>query len=163
MILRDAAPADLPRIREILDQAINAGFRTAHLETPTAETLAAWLAVHSPERWPVVVLEEDGVITGWACISKYRAGRLALEGVGVVSYFVDFALQRGGRGARLMEHLVERARALPFHSLMAILIDGNDGSLALLRRFGFSEWGRLPGVVRMRGEARDHLYWGRTL
>ncbi len=163
MILRDATPADLPRIREILDQAIAAGFRTAHLETPTPEVLAAWLAEHSPARWPVVVLEEDGLITGWACVSKYRAGRRALEGVGVVSYFVDFAQQQGGRGARLMEHVLERARALPLHSLLAILIGGNDGSLALLRRFGFSEWGRLPGVVRMRGEHRDHLYWGRTL
>jgi RimJ/RimL family protein N-acetyltransferase len=47
--------------------------------------------------------------------------------------------------------------------LVAILLDQNPASIALLHRFGFSRWGVMPGIALIKGERADHLYYGLKL
>ena len=46
---------------------------------------------------------------------------------------------------------------------MAILLDCNSASIALLKKYGFSEWGRLPEIACLSGCYFDHLYYGKAL
>ena len=45
-------------------------------------------------------------------------------------------------------------------TLVAIVIEANSASIALLERFGFKKWGALPGVVEFGEKIYDHLYLG---
>jgi len=50
-----------------------------------------------------------------------------------------------------------------FSVLIAILLDKNVASIALLRKFGFEEWGRMPGIAKIEKQVADHLYYGLRL
>jgi L-amino acid N-acyltransferase YncA len=47
--------------------------------------------------------------------------------------------------------------------LFAIIIEGNNTSVALLKKFGFEQWGCLPQVIACYGEVRGYLYLGKIL
>ena len=90
----------------------------------------------------------------------YRPGRQAFETVGEISYYVDFGEQNKGIGSKLLEHLITEASAIGYTHLLAILLDCNIKSIALLEKYGFSLWGRLPDVARIDGNVYSHLYYG---
>ena len=48
-------------------------------------------------------------------------------------------------------------------TLLAILLAGNAPSLALLRKNGYQEWGRLPAVAHLADTQQDHLILGKHL
>ena len=47
--------------------------------------------------------------------------------------------------------------------LIAMLLDKNPASIGLLQKFGFKEWGRMPGIARIDDQTADHLYYGLEL
>jgi L-amino acid N-acyltransferase YncA len=49
---------------------------------------------------------------------------------------------------------------LGINSQIAILLGTNDGSIALLKKHGFIEWGRMPGIIEFEDKICDHLYYG---
>lgn len=163
MPLRLATVDDLDRIDAIYNQAIAHGFCTAHLHPLGPEERAAWFARHDPATHPVYVYVEDEAVLGWASLSAYRPGREALQDVAELSYYVDFDHHRRGIGTRLVGRMEQAARARDLRVLFAIIIEGNAGSIALLRDAGFEPWGYLPEVVRHRGETRGQHYLGKVL
>lgn len=44
-----------------------------------------------------------------------------------------------------MEFMLSEAQRLGFRTLVAILLDCNSASIALLKKYGFSEWGQAAG------------------
>ncbi len=47
--------------------------------------------------------------------------------------------------------------------LFAILLDVNTSSVGILEKFGFEQWGHLPGVADFDGALCGHLYYGRRV
>jgi len=162
ILIRQADGSDLPAIRDIYNQAILAGRHTCDTEPVSLEERERWFASHRGPRTPVFVAVSDGGVAGYAYLTRYR-GRSALDGVAEVSYYVDFTRHRQGIGSRLLAYAMQTAGALGYHTLVAILLETNGGSIALLKRFGFSEWGRIPKAARFPEGAYDHLYYGVTL
>jgi L-amino acid N-acyltransferase YncA len=160
MLIRLAIETDLPAINRIYNQAVVERFCTAHLEPRSLEQQKEWFREHDPGLYPVFVSEVKGKVTGWASLGFYRKGREALAHVAEVSYYVD-AQQRGkGTGSALLEHAISVAPSFGFSVLIAILLSENPASIALLRKYGFSEWGSMPSVARIEGHLADHLYYG---
>ncbi|GAB4551480.1 MAG: hypothetical protein Tsb0017_01320 [Geothermobacteraceae bacterium] len=145
--IRIAAPKDWPRIVAIYNQAVEERHCTADLEPATLESRRDWLETHLDERYPILVLEQQGQILGWCSLSPWRKGRKALEGVAEVSYYLDRAARGRGLASRLLRAALAHARGHRFHTLIAILMEVNEPSLKLLQRFGFQRWGRLPDVA----------------
>ena len=158
-LIREASASDLSAIRDIYNQAILAGGHTCDTELVTYDERERWLLSHCDHRTPVFVAQLDDRVVGYAYLTAYR-GRGALMGVAEVSYYVDFGFLRQGIGSMLLAYAMEKARELEYHTLLAILLESNKGSIALLRRFGFSEWGRLPKIARFNSCEYDHLYYG---
>ena len=160
MQIRLATDRDLPSINEIYNQAVRERFCTAHLEPVTLMEREKWFAQSNPVRYPVFVADSFGVVKAWISIGPYRPDREALAHVAEVSYYVDEDERGRGLGSRLMGHAISTAPSLGLSVLIAILLDKNPASLALLNKFGFSRWGTMPGIAVVDNQTTDHLYYG---
>ena len=62
-----------------------------------------------------------------------------------------------------MAALEQRAQARGVEVLIAILVGSNCPSIGLLKKFGYTEWGRLPQIVHFSSHHTDHLIYGKYL
>jgi phosphinothricin acetyltransferase len=137
MIIRPATHADLPAILEIYDWAVLNTTATNDYDPHTLDLRLAWFESHMRENYPVFVAEnESGAVVGWSSLSKYkeRTGyRFAAED----SVYVAPDYHGQGIGTQLVPLLIESARALGFHTIVAGIDSENEASLRLHARFGF--------------------------
>lgn len=163
MEIRLARQEDLFQINEIYNQAVGQLFCTAHLEPVTMSERELWFRSHPPDRFPVFVVQKDNSLAGWVSLGTYRGNRQALAHVAEVSYYVDEGERGKGVGSTLLDHAVKAAPKFGFSVLVAILLNKNPASIALLDKFGFESWGVMPGIARIGAEEADHLYYGLKL
>ncbi len=148
---------------DIYNQAIEAGQNTADTETFSVEERQEWFRSHGAENYPLLVAKEGDVVLGYLTISPYRYGRKALRHTAEISYYIHFEHHRKGVASRLMQEALQRCPALQIKTLIAILIGANQGSIKLLEKNGFEEWGNMPEIVELDGGKFSHLYYGRHL
>ncbi|RTZ62699.1 MAG: N-acetyltransferase [Aquificaceae bacterium] len=160
MNIRLANIDDQEALVDIYNQAITAGQKTADTEWVTLESRRAWFDDHPAEQYPLLVAEIDHVIAGYLTISGYRTGRLALRYTGEVSYYIHFDYHRQGVGSSLMEHAIALCPSIQIKTLIAILMDCNQGSIGLLKKYGFKEWGHMPKIADYDGLEVGQLYYG---
>ncbi len=86
MIIRLAHIDDLPAIVEIYNQAIQTKQSTGDTQPLRVEDRVAWFHEHHPEKYPIFVAEEAGVVVGWCSLSAYRQGRAAFRHTAEISY-----------------------------------------------------------------------------
>lgn len=163
MLLRDATEMDLQAIAEIYNQAVLAKFETAETDPVTLDNRRAWLAAHTPDRYPVYVCEIEGKVAGWVSLSPYRPGREALRYAAEISYYVHSDFRRRGIATALIEYASGRAMELGLKTLFAIVLDKNAASVAILIKMGFEKWGHLPRIADFDGEECGHLYYGKRI
>ena len=162
-MIRIAEFHDLERIVEIYNQAIDARFQTGFMERISVPDRVDWFHQHTPSAFPLFVYESEGSVIGWVSVSPYRSGRAALKYTVEISYFVDNRHLKKGVGTQLLQHALNACLLLHYKAALAIVIDKNAASVALLEKFGFEQWGRLPGVVDFDGVVCGHLYYGKSL
>jgi phosphinothricin acetyltransferase len=163
MEIRIAKWEELPAINNIYNQAVRQLFCTAHLEPVEMKEREKWFSLHDPAAYPVYVATLHRQVAGWVSLGPYREKRQALAHVAEVSYYVDERERRKGIGSKLLGHAIGIAPAFGYSVLIAVLLNRNPASMALLRKFGFVEWGRMPGIAQIGGELADHLYYGLKL
>ena len=167
MQIRIARPNDLKQIVAIYNQAITEGNCTADTSPLTVSQRKEWFEGHNPDRYPIYVMEEGEeekkIITGWCSLSAHRRGRMALQHVAEISYYVDSNHRRKGIGRQLMEHALQEAPKLGLHNLFAILLDINLTSIAMLKKSGFSEWGHLPDIAEFPDRICGQFIYGRKV
>lgn len=160
MKIRKARQKDLPIINEIYNQAVRQQFCTAHLKPVSMKERKHWFTAHDPALYPVFVAVDKEKLVGWVSLGPYREDRQALTHVAEVSYYVAEKERGKGIGSSLLNHAVHIASDYGFSVLIAILLDKNIASIALLLKYGFEEWGRMPGIARIDKQEADHLYYG---
>ena len=163
MEIRIGREEDLEAINRIYNQAVRQQFCTAHLEPVGMEERKLWFLSHKPGLHPVFVAENDERIVGWASLGPYREDRQALAHVAEVSYYVDELARGKGVGSSLLNHAIQMAPDYGFSVLIAILLNRNPASIGLLQKYGFEEWGRMPGIAKINDQLADHLYYGLRL
>ncbi len=122
-----------------------------------------WFRLHDPDRFPVYVAADNREILGWISLGPYRSDRQALAHVAEVSFYVESGNRGKGVGSSLLEYVIGVAPRFCMEALIAILLDKNPSSKSLLYKFGFQEWGRMPGIAKIEGKMIDHLYFGLKL
>jgi len=160
MNIRPATEKDLEAINNIYNQVIPSEMSTADMEPYTMDERIQWFNSCDRSKYPVFVAETGNDIAGYFYFSPYRPRRLALRYTAEVSYFLDEKYRQQGIGSQLMDHALKEAPSQSFKTLIAILLGHNVASIRLLEKFGFSEWGRLPGVADFHGKERDQLFYG---
>jgi L-amino acid N-acyltransferase YncA len=142
--VRPARSQDADAISVIYNEGI-ADRATLETESRTPDERRSWLAARDA-RHPVVVVEADGVVVGWASLNVFNP-RDAYRHVADISVYVARTSRGKGAGTALLQHLVECGRAVGFHKLVLAGFPTNAASLALYRRLGFRE----VGVYRQQG------------
>jgi L-amino acid N-acyltransferase YncA len=163
MKIRKAGHEDLAVINEIYNQAVRQRFCTAHLDEVGMQERVRWFTSHEPAHFPVFVAVDEEKIVGWVSLGPYREDRQALAHVAEVSYYVDEKVRGKGVGSSLLDHAQKVASEYGVSVLIAILLNRNPASIGLLLKFGFEEWGRMPGIARIDEQEADHLYYGLRL
>ena len=160
---RLAQEADLPAIRDILNQAIRRGGLNAFSEEVDLADRRQWLSQHPAARFPAYVLEVEDAVVGWLSFSGYRTARQALSGVTEIAYYLHNDWQGKGYGKLMLNFLIEEGRRLGFTHLLAILMDTNEASAGLLEKAGFVRWAHLPDIAKTSGGRAGQFYYGYDL
>jgi phosphinothricin acetyltransferase len=142
-----ADASDLEGITAIYNDVIARSTAIFSDDPVSVENRRAWLAERQARGFPVLVAREDGEVLGFGSFGDFRAWpgyRTTVEH----SVHVADGQRRRGIGAQLVGALIDEARALGMHVMIAGVVSTNEASLALHRRLGFVEVGRLPEVAR---------------
>lgn len=160
MKIRIANLNDLHAMTDIYNQAILTKRSTADLETFTFEERKPWFASHQNKDYPLYVIEKDEQVIGYVYLSGYRPGRRAMKDTVEVSYYIHLGHIRQGIGSKLLDFILDKARELNYKTVVAILLEVNIGSIKLLEKFKFEEWGRIKDVADLDDVVCSHLYLG---
>jgi phosphinothricin acetyltransferase len=155
-----AQQEDLEGVVDIYNQAIKAGYCTADIEPFSIDQREVWFESHNPKKFPLLVAKEGRMILGYLAISPYREGRKAVRHTAEVSYYIHYKHHHKGIASQLMRHALELLPSLKIKYLIAILLGCNEGSIKLLEKFGFVQWGCFPKIVEFGDDKIDHLYYG---
>ena len=136
--VRGARGDDAGAICAIYNEGI-AERATLETEARTPGERRGWLAARDA-RHPVLVVETDGVVVGWASLNVFNA-RDAYRHVADISVYVARASRGSGAGTALLERLVQLGREIGFHKLVLAGFPWNAASIALYRRLAFREVG----------------------
>jgi L-amino acid N-acyltransferase YncA len=159
---RDATLDDLPAIVAIYNSTIASREVTADLEPVTVESRVAWFQAHGPRTRPLWVVEEAGRVIAWLSFSDFY-GRPAYSRTVELSIYLDASARGKGLGSALLRAALDAAPGLGVDTVLGFIFGHNAPSLALFRRYGFDDWGRLPRVAVLDGVERDLVIVGRRL
>lgn len=158
LLIRPVGDADLPRILDIYNDAI---LNTSAVYDYVPHTLAMreqWLATKRQQGMPVFVAELEGNVVGFSSFGPFRAWAAYLHSV-ENSIYVD-AKQRGnGIGKALLPPLIDAARAMDMHTLIAGIDAENNVSMRLHQSFGFTQVAHFKQVGWKFGRWLDLTFW----
>ena len=95
----------------------------------------------------------------WLSFSTFY-GRPAYAKTAELSLYVHEAFRKRGFGSYLLTQALAHAPRFEVDTLLGFIFGHNQPSLALFRRFGFQDWGKLPQVAELDGVERDLLILG---
>ena len=147
---RIATPADAAAIARIYNEGIDDRVATFETRHRAPDDIVSWFdGIH-----PVVVVERDGEIAGFASTSTYRP-RDCYAGIAEYSVYVAREARGMGAGRVAMEALFEAARGAGYWKLISRIFPENASSLRLMRSLGFREVGTYVRHGKLDGEWRD--------
>jgi phosphinothricin acetyltransferase len=157
MIIRPATQADLPAILEIYNDAVTNTTAIWNWNIVDLANRQAWFEARAKQDYPILVAGAEGSASGYASYGDWRpfdGYRYTVEH----SIYVAASARGQGIGATLLAALIARARQGGKHIMLGGIEAGNEASLALHRRFGFLETGRMPEVGQKFGKWLDLVF-----
>lgn len=147
MHVRPAVLGDAPAIAAIYNSASTAT-PAANLVTwqETVEDREQWLTQMEKEGYPVYVAVDDEEIVGWAAYFQFVTPAI-YYGTAEDSIYIAESARGRGVGSELMATLMDHAAENEYvETIITYIVDTNEGSIALHKKFGFVETGRMPNI-----------------
>jgi phosphinothricin acetyltransferase len=161
--VRPAALADLERLTAIYNHYVLDGAITFDVDQVTVDERRSWYVAHTTGPGHRLVVAEDARgILGYAGTGPFRAKRAYDTTVETTIYVAPDALGLGV-GRALYTALFEAIAGEDVHRAVAGVTLPNPASLALHRRFGFSEVGVFRENGRKLGRYWDVMWLERAL
>lgn len=146
MTVRPATPDDLRDIADIYAYYVTDSVATFEIDVPDADEWTRRFTAISERGLPFLVTERDGAVAGYAYCAPWKP-RPAYRATVEDSVYVAPWAVGAGCGAELLTALLERCRSIGVREVIAVIADSGDpASIALHRRLGFREAGRLVRV-----------------
>ncbi|MDQ6639429.1 MAG: N-acetyltransferase family protein [Pseudomonadota bacterium] len=147
VLIRPSTADDLQVLTAIYGWQVRHGTGTFEIDPPSVAEMAQRRADVLDNGLPYLVLEEKGVVCGYAYANQFRprpAYRFCLEDS------VYLAADKGGRGfgRLLLTELLARCEAAGARQMLAVIGDSqNGGSIGVHRALGFAH----SGTIRAAG------------
>ena len=150
-----AAESDAEAIARIYNQGISE--RIATFETAPRSVAEIREVLHKKgDRYPTVVVEDDGEVVAFAWVSSYRE-RSCYSGVGEHSVYSDRSARGTGAGTAALEGLFEECRTRGFWKLVSRIFPQNEASRRLHLKVGFREVGIYQRHAQLDGVWVDNV------
>lgn len=160
--IRAAEPGDLAAVAEIYAHYVAHSVATFELEPPTESTWRSRLDWCARRGVPFLVTG-DREIAGYAYCAPWKERPAYDRTVEDSIYLAPWATGRG-IGRPLLAELVRRAEHAGVREMLAVIADSGEGaSVALHKRCGFTEAGRLTGVGHKHDRWVDTVLLQRSL
>ncbi|MDQ0395912.1 GNAT family N-acetyltransferase [Labrys monachus] len=162
MTIRSATEADLPAILAIYNDAVLHSTAIWNWTVADLANRQAWFEARRAQAYPVLVAEEEGAVLGYASYGDWRpfdGYRYTVEH----SVYVAEPARGRGIGRALLAALIAAATAGGKHVMLGGIDAANEASLALHRRLGFVETGRMPQVGQKFGRWLDLVFMQKML
>ncbi len=153
---RLATVADAAEINAIYNHYVRTSAATFQVDDETTEERVDELRTR-PGNQPVIVLAADRAIVGWGALSPFRS-RCAYRDTVELTVYVRHDCHRQGYGRAMVQDLIERARSLGYHTILAACCEESAGMIRLLESLGFKVAGRLREVGSKFGRRLDVVY-----
>ena len=145
MQIREAGVDDLSAMTTIYNDVLLSSTAIYSDTAATLEDRTTWWLERRRLGYPVLVAIEDDEVIGFASFGDFRPWsgyRFTIEGT------IHLAPQARGKGygTGLLDSLIERARALGKHTMIAGVDSENTTSLRFLERYGFERVAFFPEV-----------------
>jgi len=160
--VRPAGQSDLSAINAIYNFYVDTSPATFDLEHTTAQWRHDWFETRRAAGLPVLVADVDGDIAGWCCLSQWSPKKAYAKTADESIYIADRFRGRGV-GKALLGAILDEARTLDFHVVMAGIVGCQEPSLALHRSLGFLEAGRYLHMGFKLGAWHDVHWYQRHL
>lgn len=158
MLIRPAAPPDLPAIQAIYAHHVLHGLASFEEVPPSVEEMRRRHEDVTRQGLPYLVAEEKGEVLGYGYCTLYRtrpAYRYTLED----SIYVKQGFQGKGIGKAVLKELIARCEALNYRQIIAVIGDSaNAGSIRLHASLGFVRAGLLRSSGFKFGRWVDSVY-----
>jgi phosphinothricin acetyltransferase len=142
---RAAVKEDLPQMLEIYNDLILHTTAVYSNDPHTIEMRTEWFETKQKQGFPVFVAEENNTVLGFATFGPFRSWpgyKHTVEN----SVYVAASSRGKGIGKQLLGKLIEAAKELKMHVIIAGIDADNVTSIELHRQFGFVEAAHLKEV-----------------
>ncbi len=166
IIVRNSRDADVSTMLGIYLHHIRRGVEpdveTDFFETPDADDLKRRRKSMLRRKMPHIVVEENGVVVGYAYAVPFRK-RPAYRYCVKHSIYIHSNHLRRGFGRKLMGALIDACAAAGFRQMIGYIDAANRASLALHETFGFRQVGYLAQIGFKFGHWTDTVMVQRSL
>jgi len=157
VMVRAAVEGDLPAMLAIYNDAVLTTTAIWNDSLVDLDNRRQWLEGRRRQRYPVLVATLGDAIVGYASFGDFRAFdgyRFTVEN----SVYVAEKARRQGAASALLAALIEEARALGKHVMVAGIAGDNDISIRLHAKYGFVETARMLEVGFKFGRWLDLVF-----
>lgn len=136
--IRNATENDLQQTLDIYNEIIANSTAIFQYEPQTIEMRREWFAEKQKKNYPVFIAEENNTIVGFSTFGQFRnwqAYKYSVEN----SVYVKADCRGKGIGKLLLKPLINAAKEMELHTIIAGIVADNEASLALHKQFGFVE------------------------
>ncbi|MFN8607844.1 MAG: N-acetyltransferase family protein [Vulcanimicrobiota bacterium] len=151
-MFRDAVTADAEAIARIQRQSVQAMDST--MAGPASEHDILQQLANMDEREVWLVLDQGRGVLGWGVVKRYSA-RPGYDRCCETSIFLERSMVGRGLGKPLQLELLNRARALNYHHVVAKIWAENTASIRFHERFGYELVGVQREIGWVGGKWRD--------
>jgi len=153
MQIRTADIKDIPSITEIYNDAILHTTATCDTEIKSIENRIEWFNDHS-KKYPIIVAVENEKVIGWASMSRW-SDRIAYEDTAEISVYIHKDFRDMGIGKSLIKEIIEAGKISGLHCVLSRITQGNEKSIYLHEKFGFTHVGVMKEVANKFGKILD--------
>lgn len=143
--IRPAVEADVPQINDIVNHFIRETTANWSYEDRPLEEGYEWFHAHQGPRYPIYVVEQDGAVAAYGCLSPFRP-KAGYWPVAENSVYVRPEFNGRGMGKALMQRLIADGRAAGLRVITAWVDADNQNSIVFHERLGFLRTGEMRNI-----------------
>ena len=160
--IRPATIADCPAINAIYNFYVHTSPATFDLVDVPDDRRLAWFEERSALGLPILVAEAGGQVAGWCALSPWSP-KAAYDTTRDESIYIADAFRGEGVGRALLTAILEEARSIGVHVVMAGIVRCQEASIGLHRSLGFEQSALNRHMGFKLGQWHDVIYMQRHL
>jgi phosphinothricin acetyltransferase len=146
VFIRKAVREDCQGILDIYNEAVLTTTATYDYQPRTLDHRQQWFDDHEHTGFPIfVAADSSGRIVGWSALNRYH-DRVGYRFTSENSIYIAEDHRGRGIGKLLLAPLIEAARDMSLHAIIAAIDGENAASIRLHAKFGFETVGHFKSV-----------------